>query len=70
MFATKGTEVIYAQMGAIARHSEEQPTQLILPELSVNYVKRPVFQFSLPYIISDARVRKGLEGFVKEEIAK
>jgi hypothetical protein len=70
MFATKDTEVIYAQMGTIAKHTEEQSTQFILPELTINPVKRPPFQFSLPYVISDARVREELEGFVKEDIAK
>jgi hypothetical protein len=70
MFATKDTEVIYAQIGTIAKHSEEQPTQYILPELTVNKVKRPPFQFSLPYIVPDDRVRGGLEGFIKKDVFK
>ena len=70
MFATKDTEIIYAQLGTIAKHAEEQPVQYIFHELPVNKVKRPPFQFSLPYVITDSRVREGLDAFVKEESVK
>ena len=70
MFATKDTEVICSLIGIIAKHSEEQPTQYILPELTVKKVKKPPFQFSLPYSVSDDRVREGLEGFIKEDVFK
>ena len=39
MFATKDTEIIYAQLGTIAKHAEEQPVQYILHELPANKVK-------------------------------
>ena len=57
-----------AQDAVIAKHSDEQSIQYVLPDLPAKKVVYAPYQYSLIGMVSEGMIREKLKPFVKESV--